>query len=83
MQQSIKKNSIYMVNWEIYDLIDKQMKSGRPEVRGTADFYGGAYPPSKTSPSYALTTLIIFRCGRTGRERYFHYETRGHCCAPI
>ena len=27
-------------------------KSIRPEVRGTTDFYDGAYPPSKTSPSY-------------------------------
>ena len=26
--------------------------------------------PSKTSPSYALTTLIIFRFGRAGRDRY-------------
>ena len=45
-------------------------KSVRPEVRGTTDFYGGAYPLSKTFPSYALTTLIIFRCGRTGRDRW-------------
>ena len=37
-----------------------------PEVRGTTDFYGGAYPLSKTSPSYALTTLIIFCWGRAG-----------------
>ena len=45
------------------------MKSVRPEVRGTTDFDGGAYPPPKTSPSYALTTLIIFRFGRAGRDR--------------
>ena len=44
-------------------------KSVRPEVRGTTDFDGGAYPPPKTSPSYALTTLIIFRFGRAGRDR--------------
>ena len=34
------------------------LKSVMPEVRGTTDFYGGAYPPSKTSPSYAFTTLF-------------------------
>ena len=45
------------------------LKSVRPEVRGTTDFDGGAYPPPKTSPSYALTTLIIFRFGRAGRGR--------------
>ena len=44
-------------------------KSIRAEVRGTTYFNGGAYCPSKTSPSYALTTLIIFRYGRTGRDR--------------
>ena len=44
-------------------------KSVRPEVRGSTDFDGGAYPPPKTSPSYALTTLIIFRFGRAGRDR--------------
>ena len=42
-----------------------------PEVQGTTDFNGGAYPPSKTSPSYALTTLSIFRFGRTGTDRKF------------
>ena len=46
-----------------------RMKSIRPEVRGTTDFYGGAYPPSKTSPSYAFRTLIIFRCRLTGTDR--------------
>ena len=30
-----------------------------PEVRGTAKFHGGAYPPWHTPPSYALTTVII------------------------
>ena len=44
-------------------------KSVMPEVRGSTDFDGGAYPPSKTSPSYALTTLVIFRYGRAGRDR--------------
>ena len=44
-------------------------KSIKPEVRGTTDFYGGAFPPSKTSPLYSLTTLIIFRFGRAGRDR--------------
>ena len=47
------------------------MKPVLPEVRGTTDFNSGANPPSKTSPSYALTTLIIFRFGRTGRDRKF------------
>ena len=45
------------------------IKSVRPEVRGTTDFDGGAYPPPKTSLSYGLTTLIIFRFGRAGRDR--------------
>ena len=44
-------------------------ESVRPEVRGTTDLCGGAYPPSKTSPSYALTTLIIFFLLRTDGER--------------
>ena len=44
-------------------------KSIKPEVRGTTDFYGGAFPPSKTSPLYSLTTLTIFRFGRAGRDR--------------
>ena len=46
-------------------------KSVRPEVRGTTNFNGGAYPPSKTSPPYALTTLIIFRQGGAGRDRKY------------
>ena len=62
-----------------------ETKSVKLEVRWTTDFFGGAYLPSKTSRSYALTTLIIFRCGRTdGAEtNSFHFETRGPCCAPI
>ena len=30
----------------------QSLKSFRPKVRRTTDYYGGAYPPSKTSPSY-------------------------------
>ena len=49
-------------------LLHLMQKSVRPEVRGITDFYGGAYPPIATVSSYALTTLIIFRRGREGRD---------------
>ena len=55
-------------------------KSDRPEVRGTADFYGGAYPLSKTSffaaDRWAGTDSSILR----------YADTIGHhfnaICAP-
>ena len=50
-----------------------------PEVRGTTDFNGGAYPPPKTSPSYALTTLIIFSAdGRAIETDGYNFERHGH-----
>ena len=65
------------------------MKSARPEVRGTTDFDDGAYPPPKTSPTYALTPLIIFRFGRAAEtDSYFILmqfvaEGGGVCRGPV
>ena len=40
--------------------------SARPEVRGTAEFHGGAYPPCHT-PTHTYSRLSsLFRCGPTG-----------------
>ena len=60
------------------------MKSVRPEVRGTTDVNGGAYPPSKTSPRTPSRCSSFFAAdGRAGTdssilrhadtvEHYFH-----------
>ena len=50
-------------------------KSARPEIRGSNVFLWRSLSPSQNvpfneGPSYAVTTLIIFRCGRTGRDRW-------------
>ena len=42
--------------------------SARPEVRGTAEPHGGAYPPCSTPPSYVLTSIILTTL-RTDRQR--------------
>ena len=55
--------------------------SVRLMVRGTTDFNGGAYTPSKTSPSYALTTLIIFRSGTVGKVRWLQLRDADTTCA--
>ena len=40
-----------------------------PRYEGQLMFMAEPIAPSKTSPSYALTTFIIFRYGRTRRDR--------------
>ena len=40
--------------------------SARPEVRGTAEFHGGAYPPCHTPPRTYSRLSSLFRCGPTG-----------------
>ena len=57
-------------------------KSVRPLVRGSTDFIGGAYPPSKTSPSSPSRHSSYF--ATDGRQRpIVNSERRGHRCAPL
>ena len=46
-----------------------------PEVRGTTDFNGGAYPPSKRPHHFLLRT--------DGQRPIVNTERRGHRCASV
>ena len=54
--------------------------SARPEVRGTAEPHGGAYPPCSTPPSYVLTSIILTTL-RTDKQRPIVFD--GRVCAPF
>ena len=43
--------------------------SARPEVRGTAEPPGGAYPPCSTPPRTYSRLSSLPRCGPTCRDR--------------
>ena len=43
--------------------------SARPEVRGTAEPHGGAYPPRSPPPRTYSRLSSLPRCGPTGRDR--------------
>ena len=43
--------------------------SARPEVQGTAEPHGGAYPPCSTPPRTYSPLSYLPRCGPTGRDR--------------
>ena len=56
---------------KIGDFVCFKPPSARPEVRGTAEGYGGAYIQSCHAPSHALTTSHHWRStdGRAGTDR--------------
>ena len=61
-------------------------ESVRPEVRGTTDFNGGAYPQSKTSPSHALArphNTHHFSLRTDGQRPIVNTARREHRCAPF
>ena len=54
----------------IYEKLDAHVQNQLgPRYEGQLILMAEPNPPSQTSPSYALTTLIIFRFGRAGRDR--------------
>ena len=59
-------NNLVSLNNNIFHIIMRG--SARPEVRGTAEPHGGAYPPCSTPPSYVLTSIILTTL-RTDRQR--------------
>ena len=58
------------------------MKSVMPEVRGTTDFNGGAYPPSKMS-LVRPHDAHHFSLRTDGQRPIVDSDRRGHRCAPF
>ena len=77
-------HSVHPCPPHVHPLCTPCAKSVRPEVRGTTDFNGGAYPLSKASPSYARTTLINFRCeGERPETDGYNFQRRGHSLRTV
>ena len=53
------------------------VKSVRPEVRETTDFYGGAYHPSKRLPLTPSRRSSFFAVDGRAETDSFNYQLRG------
>ena len=80
MNRSLKFSAVYIWN-TLLDLINTNSSyytliihyflisvanSAMPEVRGTAEFHGGAYHPCHMPPRTYSRLSSLFRCGPTG-----------------
>ena len=65
IQQNKRNGSNYQIKTS---KLQKHPGLARPEVRGTAEPHGGAYPPCSTPPSYVVTFIILTTL-RTNRQR--------------
>ena len=55
-----------MENGQVIPYVDSYIGSARPEVRGTPELHGGAYPPCSTLPRTYSCLSSLPRCGPTG-----------------